>query len=296
MKTLTKRTTKRSTKKSSKTKRQYTGPVLVLKTTRAGGVPHCLGADDSKGGKITTSFVWPRTGRVECPDWNPEPKCGGGFHGLEFGEGSWGLLNEDATPSEEWRVVRVEQTDLVRLNDNDSVKVKFHAGDIIYCGNKAGALAMVMCGKEFMDRAIIQAKSPSSGHSSTSASSGDSSTSASSGDSSTSASSGDSSTSASSGDSSKSASSGDYSKSASSGDSSTSASSGYYSKSEQIGKSGIAVAIGKNVRAKAGQNGLLILTYWDTKQERYHACVGEVGRDVEADTWYNVVDGKLAKE
>ena len=93
-----------------------------------------------------------------------------------------------------------------------------------------------------------------------------------------------------------SASSGDSSRAASSGDYSSAASSGDYSSAEQIGKSGIAAAIGDRVRAKAGPNGLLILTYWDAREERYHACVGEVGRDVEADTWYKVVDGKLAKE
>ena len=256
----TKKTTKQK-KTPAKKSPEYTGPVLVLKTTKAGGVPHCLGQDDGNGGKITTPFIWPRTGQVECPDWNPEPKCGGGFHGLEFGEGSWSLLNEDETPGEEWRVVRVEQADLVRLSDNDAVKVKFRVGEIVYCGNKAGALALVMCGKESMDRAIIQAQSPSSGNGS------------------------------------KSASSGYGSKSASSGDSSTSASSGNGSTSEQIGKSGIAAAIGSSVRAKAGVNGLLILTYWDAQEKRYHACVGEVGKEeIEADTWYKVVDGKLAKE
>jgi len=264
-----KKSTKLTTKKAP-AKKQYTGPVLVLKTSRAGGVPHCLGRDDGNGGKITTRFVWPRSGRVECPDWNPEPKCGGGFHGLEFGEGSWSLLNEDDTPGEEWRVVRVEQADLVRLSDNDAVKVKFRTGEIVYCGNKAGALALVMCGKESMDRALQLSEKKQSGDYSSAASSGYSSSAASSGDS---------------------------SRAASSGDSSRAASSGDSSRAEQIGKAGIAAAIGSNVRAKAGPNGLLILTYWDPKEERYHACVGEVGKDeIEADTWYKVVDGKLAKD
>ena len=263
-----KKTTKQK-KTPAKKSPEYAGPVLVLKTTKAGGVPHYLGQGDGKGGKIATPFVWPRSGCVVCPDWNPEPKCGGGFHGLEFGEGSWGLLNEEGTPREEWRVIRVEQSNLVRLNDNDSVKVKFRTGEIVYCGDKAGALALVMCGKESMERAVQLSKDQQSGDYSSAASSGDYSSAASSGY---------------------------YSSAASSGDSSRAASSGDYSSAEQIGKSGIAAAIGGNVRAKAGPNGLLILTYWDAREERYHACVGEVGRDVEADTWYKVVDGKLAKE
>ena len=181
---------KKATKRTTKKPVEYTGPVLVLKTTRAGGVPHCLGRDDGNGDKIATPFVWPRSGRVECLDWNPTPKCGGGFHGLEFGEGSWNLLNEDETPAEEWRVVWVEQADLVRLSDNDALKVKFRTGEIVYCGNKASALAMVMCGKESMERAVQLSENPQSGYSSSAASSGDSSRAASSGYSSRAASSG----------------------------------------------------------------------------------------------------------
>ena len=229
----------------------YTGPILVLKTTKTGGEPHCNGQGDGHGGTIHTDFRWPREGEVTAPDWNPKPECGGGFHALEFGEGSWNLLREDETPSEEWRVVRVQADDLIRLTDDGNVKVKFRRGEIVYCGNKPGALAMVMCGKEAMERAMLLADPSVQGNSSSSASSGNS---------------------------------------------SSSASSGYYSRSEQIGKRGIAAAIGHNVRGKAGENGLLILTWWDEPAKRYRACVGEVGIDgIGADTWYEVKAGKLSK-
>jgi hypothetical protein len=50
------------------------------------------------------------------------------------------------------------------------------------------------------------------------------------------------------------------------------------------------------VRGKAGENGLIVLTWWDAAAKRFHACVGEVGIDgIESDTWYEVKDGKLSK-
>ncbi|WP_445081510.1 DUF7666 domain-containing protein [Martelella alba] len=27
-------------------------------------------------------FVWPESGLVECPDWEPTEECGNGLHGL----------------------------------------------------------------------------------------------------------------------------------------------------------------------------------------------------------------------
>jgi hypothetical protein len=390
---MAKKTTKRATKKPTAPK-TYDGPILVLKTTKAGGEPHCNGSDGADGKKINTAFLWPRGGSVTCEDWDPTPRCGHGFHGLEFGEGDWSLLNDVETPSDEWRVLRVQPGDLVRLTDNGQNKVKFRTGEIVYSGDKAGAMVYVMCGQEAMARAAIFAekksgdysrsaisgdysrsaisgdysrsaisgdysrsaisgnysssassgnysssassgnysssaisgyysssaisgylsssascgdysssassgeysRSASSGNSSRSASSGNYSSSASSGYYSSSASSGDYSRSASCGDYSSSASCGDYSSSASSGEYSSSASCGNYSSSEQVGKCGIAAAIGDNARGKAGENGLLILTWWDDSDKRYRACVGEVGIDgIEADTWYEVKGGKLSK-
>lgn len=65
---------------------------------------------------------------------------------------------------------------------------------------------------------------------------------------------------------------------------------------ESSGNSSTAASSGNKVRAKAGENGLIILTWWDDKAERYHACVGEVGIDgIEAGVLYEVVDGKLSK-
>ena len=272
---------KRSTKKKVKpvtteaTENKKADRVLVLRTCKA-----------DMSSAHTPSFVWPMSGFAEAPDWNPDPseQCGHGLHGLLWGNGDWSLLSNE--PDAVWMIVAVDPADGLVINP---AKCRFRRGEVIYCGDMSGAATRILCSPEAMARAFAEAKESdkAEGHYSTAASSGYSSTAASSGDYSTAASSGCYSTAASSGYSSKAASSGDYS---------TAASSGYSSKAASSGKAGVAAAIGKETQAKAGENGLLIVTWWDANAKRHRACVGEVGIDgIKADTWYRVTDGKLAE-
>lgn len=58
------------------------------------------------------------------------------------------------------------------------------------------------------------------------------------------------------------------------------------------GKYGHAAVQGYYGQARAGEDGVLILTWWDGKRPR--VVVGYVGENVKADTWYTVNDkGKL---
>ncbi|MDI6809388.1 MAG: hypothetical protein QME66_10455 [Candidatus Eisenbacteria bacterium] len=71
---------------------------------------------------------------------------------------------------------------------------------------------------------------------------------------------------------------------------------GMEGQSSVAGNYGIASVIGEDGMAKAGPNGLLILTWWDQVRKRYHVVTGEVGVEgIEADTWYCVQDNKLSK-
>ncbi len=256
-------------------------------------------------------FQWPTSGLVECPDWKPTPECGNGLHGLLWCEGDWGLLSKDADAK--WLVVSVVASEVVKI---DEQKVKFPRGEVVFVGGMAEATTRILCSPEEFERIkkLSYEKSIADGYYSTAASSGDYSTAASSGDYSTAASSGNSSRAASSGYYSTAASSGDYSRAASSGDYSTAASSGYYStaassgysstaassgnysKAASSGKSGIAASVGHGGWAMAGQNGLVIVCYWDEKNNRFRACVGNVGEDgIKADTKYIVENGKLVE-
>jgi hypothetical protein len=66
------------------------------------------------------NFVWPLTvgTEVEAPDWNPEPKCGGGLHCLPNANGNWWLLE-----GEYWAVLEFDEKDMVQI-DNEKCKVK----------------------------------------------------------------------------------------------------------------------------------------------------------------------------
>lgn len=46
-----------------------------------------------KDGRSYNGFQWPSEGPVSCPDWDPTPRCGGGLHGLLWGEGDGSLLS-----------------------------------------------------------------------------------------------------------------------------------------------------------------------------------------------------------
>ena len=97
-----------------------TAEVLVLRT--------CDAKMQSRGG-----FVWPRRGPVSAPDWDPSPTCGGGLHGLLWGEGVGARLSW--APDARWLVVAVEADQIVDLTG----KVKFPRGLVRHCGTRETA-------------------------------------------------------------------------------------------------------------------------------------------------------------
>lgn len=107
---------------------------LVLRTVDSSGL--------SYGG-----FKWPKLGLVKCKDWNPDPVCGSGLHGLLWGQGSWNYLSPQ-TFSRIWQVVEVTTKSIVHI---DKEKVKFKQGNIIYSGTREEALKLVLTNKNYID-------------------------------------------------------------------------------------------------------------------------------------------------
>jgi hypothetical protein len=217
--------------------------VLILRTCSADGTS-------------TNGFRWPKDGPVEAPDWNPEPVCGGGLHGLLWGAGDSSLLDwaEDA----KWLVVEVEADEIVDLGG----KVKFPRGEVVYCGDRAGA------GK------IVSAKAPpgmkvvcgtaTAGDAGT-ATAGDEGT-ATAGDKGT-ATAGDKGT-------------------ATAGDEGTATAK----------KAGLALT-GHCGRARADDQGCIAVRWWDAAAGRYRLAVGYVGENgIKPNVWYRVRDGHLVDE
>ena len=82
-------------------------------------------------------FEWPREGHIAAPDWSPVAECGRGLHGLVHGVGDASLLTYAETPGANWLVVAADADKLVELRG----KAKFPEGEVVYCGDRDGALA-----------------------------------------------------------------------------------------------------------------------------------------------------------
>jgi hypothetical protein len=98
--------------------------VLVLRT--------CAADMSAYGG-----FIWPESGPIEAPDWNPEPICGYGLHGALWGEGDGDLLSWDHDAK--WLVVEVDADTIVNLDG----KVKYPRGVVVHCGTRESATTII---------------------------------------------------------------------------------------------------------------------------------------------------------
>jgi hypothetical protein len=102
--------------------------VLVLRT--------CAADMSAYGG-----FIWPESGPVEAPDWNPKPICGYGLHGALWGEGCGELLSWE--PDAKWLVVEVDADTIVNLDG----KVKYPRGVVVHCGTRESATAIIQAAR-----------------------------------------------------------------------------------------------------------------------------------------------------
>ena len=84
-------------------------------------------------------FQWPTSGPVSAPDWKATPRCGHGLHGLLMGAGNASLM--DWSEEAKWLVVAVDASEVVAI---DEQKVKVPKGDVIYCGTREGAIALLI--------------------------------------------------------------------------------------------------------------------------------------------------------
>jgi hypothetical protein len=86
-------------------------------------------------------FQWPASGVVTCPDWDPEPVCGGGLHGLPRGEGNAERLSS-ATDAR-WLVVAAVEREVVAITQDGGGKSKCPRAAVSFVGEKAGALELI---------------------------------------------------------------------------------------------------------------------------------------------------------
>ena len=83
-------------------------------------------------------FLWPRSGLVEAPDWDPAPACGGGLHGALNGEGAGDLFSYH--PDAVWVVAELpEDGPVVDLYG----KVKVPRCSVIFAGSRLEATDLI---------------------------------------------------------------------------------------------------------------------------------------------------------
>jgi hypothetical protein len=250
------------------------GKSLVLRTCNPDGTSY-------------NGFKWPTSGPVECPDWDPAPRCGHGLHGLLWAEGNAGHLGSDAKAI--WQVVEVDTDSIVKI---DSDKVKFRSGIVVYSGNRNDALQMVLQSKErlklvFGHRANTKADKKSfsttgeSAHASTTGYSAHASTT---------------------GESAHASTTGRYARASTTGDSAHASTTGYSAHASTTGDSAhasttglhaVSMAAGLDSTVQSGEKGCFAATYFDKKKERMRILVGYVGeKGIKPNTKYQVADGK----
>lgn len=104
--------------------------VLIVKNTWPEGEAH----DD---------FRWPESGIVTAPDWNPEPRCGGGLHGWP-----WGVCigyGKDPEYGGRWYVLAAQPEDVVVVGTAE--KVKAREVEIVLCGTFHDAMQYTLAGR-----------------------------------------------------------------------------------------------------------------------------------------------------
>jgi hypothetical protein len=264
------------------------GTVLVLRT--------CDKDLRSYGG-----FQWPAEGEVVAPDWNSEPVCGGGLHGLLWGEGDGALLNWDEDAR--WLVVEVLATEYVSIDG----KVKFPRGTVVFCGDRLEATTY-LSEHGGAGRAIVGGTATAGDGGTATAGYGGTATAgyggtATAGDGGTAtagyggtATAGDRGT-ATAGDRGT-ATAGDRG-TATAGDRGTAtagvggtATAGYGG-TATAGDGGTATA-GYGGTATAGYGGTVQVRWWDNKAERYRTATGDTGEDgIEPNVAYHVLNGRL---
>jgi len=105
--------------------RKSSGKVLLLRTV-------------AKDWKSYGGFLWPHKlgAVVEAPDWDREPECGHGLHGLRHGEGDSERL--DWSKGAHWLVIEADARDVVDIKDGGA-KAKCRKCTIVHIGDQKTA-------------------------------------------------------------------------------------------------------------------------------------------------------------
>ena len=267
----------------------------------------------SNNADLTSShgFTWPASGPVEAPDWSPEPKCGGGLHGLLWGIGDYSLTaTHDATAK--WLVVEVAEADVVQLDG----KVKFPRGNVVYCGRLAGAMNRIMFDERFprgTPTAGNWAPASTAGYRAPASTAGYGAPASTAGNWAPASTAGDGAPASTAGYGAPASTAGNWAPASTAGDGAPASTAGYGAPASTAGNWApastagdgapastagnwaIAACLGTDGKAKAGPKGTIAIA-WEDGDGRRRVAVGYPGENgIKPDQWYAVRDGQLAE-
>ena len=223
-------------------------------------------------------FVWPSGvgSVVECPNWRPDSQCGGGLHGWPLGFGLGEGCDYDII-EDIWLVIGATPEDVCGELEGDA-KCKFRVGVIRFEGTFGAAMEFVRSGFAACVQAMAMAKEKN----------------------------GDWGQSTVAGDWGKSTVAGNHGQSTVAGNCGRSTVAGDYATCEALGVNCVAAIAGTG-RVRVGERGAVAVAYY-TDVDGWRFLTGKVGEkciwdeatrqivEAEANVWYVVRDGKLARE
>ena len=211
-------------------------------------------------GKAHGGFQWPTVAgeMVTAPDWNPEPICGGGLHGLAEGVGDWGLLKTPSDSTALWYVCGAIRSEAVTVDD---LKIKVPRCRVLYVGSFAGAMDLI---SPRMTDEVMRLTADRRRLS---------------------------------GDSGAASNSGDRGAASNSGDSGAASNSGYCGAASSVGKHGVALSHGFQSIGMVTDSNLLILVErcGETGAILHHFAAMCGTKNVKPNVWYMLTGGKLTE-
>ena len=260
-------------------------------------------------GKAHGGFQWPLQvgSTLDCPDWNPDPVCGGGLHGWAWGMGIG--AGKDPDWSATWIVYAAKLEDIVLV---DGEKVKSKSAVVRFVGSWNGALNFLLPGQMAWVYQASQWAASNSGDGGTASNSGTrgaasnsgaygaASNSGAYGAASNSGAYGAASNSGTRGAASNSgyggtaSNSGDGGTASNSGTRGAASNSGAYGAASTTGVCSAAIVTGADGKARGGLYSCIALAWWNKDARRYEMRCAEVGcgdgsdNKLKANVWYEV--------
>ena len=264
------------------------GTVLVLRTCASDGGSH-------------NGFKHPLEigATVTAPDWNSRVECGGGIHGLEYGLGDYGLLRLDDSTAL-WQIYEVEDApdNLVRFPDGS--KCKFRTGRLVYvqagqARGLVGATAYIRLNSKAWEgvgeahTAGDRAPASTAGYLAPASTAGYLAPASTAGDLAPASTAGYLAPASTAGYLAPASTAGDRAPASTAGYLAPASTAGDRAPASALGKQAIAACLGFNSRAQAGEDGCVIVAWWEGTypKGRPRVTVGYVGENgIKASTWY----------